>query len=45
MDLVKVKGSTITIDAIGCNRRIIKQIEEKWTKYVIGLKGNQQNLR
>ncbi len=45
LDLLTVKGATITIDAMGCQREIAAKIIEKEADYVLALKGNQGTLR
>jgi predicted transposase YbfD/YdcC len=45
IDLLTVKGATITIDAMGCQREIAAKIVEKAADYVLALKGNQGTLR
>ena len=45
LDLLTIKGSTITIDAMGCQREIAAKIIEKEADYVLALKGNQGTLR
>ena len=43
--LLDIQGLTVTIDAIGCQKKIIEQIVTKnKADYVIGLKGNQGNM-
>jgi predicted transposase YbfD/YdcC len=44
LDLLSLKGNTITIDAMGCQKAIAKKIHEKEGDYVLALKGNQGNL-
>jgi len=40
-----IKGATVTIDAIGCQKEIVKQIvKENKANYVIALKGNQPTM-
>lgn len=39
-----LKGATVTIDAMGCQRDIVEQISKQGGEYVICLKGNQGNL-
>lgn len=39
-----IQGSTITIDAMGCQKDIVKLISDKKGDYIIGLKGNQKRL-
>lgn len=40
-----LKGSTVTIDAMGCQKSIAKQIVTQEGDYVLALKGNQGTLR
>ena len=42
--LLSIEGAIITIDAMGCQRRICQQIIAQKGDYVIGLKGNQGRL-
>jgi predicted transposase YbfD/YdcC len=44
LDLVDVSGSTITIDAMGCQKNIAAAIIEQGADYILALKGNQGNL-
>ncbi|MBC8946195.1 hypothetical protein Xind_02699 [Xenorhabdus indica] len=39
--LLDIEGSTITIDAMGCQYKIADQIVENQADYVLALKGNQ----
>ena len=41
LDLLAIKGAIVTIDAMGCQRKIT----DKGADYVLGLKGNQGSLR
>ena len=43
--LLTLKGAVVTIDAMGCQRKICQQIIDQEADYVIGLIGNQGNLR
>jgi len=43
--LLTIKGAIVTIDAMGCQRKICRQIIDQEANYVIGLKGNQGSLR
>ena len=46
-ELIKVlelAGCIVTIDAMGCQREIVKQIVQKQADYVIAVKLNQKNL-
>jgi predicted transposase YbfD/YdcC len=45
LDLLTVKGTIVTIDAMGCQKEIAAKIIEKGADYVLALKGNQGNLR
>lgn len=42
--LLDLKGSTVTIDAIGCQRQIAQQIKEGGGNYVLQVKENQPTL-
>jgi predicted transposase YbfD/YdcC len=42
--MLAIKGNVITIDAMGCQKEIVKQIREREGDYVIALKGNQRTL-
>ena len=42
--LLDIKGSTVTIDAMGSQTKIADKIVDKKGNYLIGLKGNQGNL-
>lgn len=44
LKLLNIKNNVITIDAIGCQTEIAKQIREQDGDYVIALKGNQGTL-
>jgi len=44
LDMVNVSGSTVTIDAMGCQTDIAKKIIKNEADYCLGLKGNQSNL-
>lgn len=44
LDLLDIKGSIITIDAMGCQKAITKKIRHKEADYVIAVKGNQGHL-
>ena len=45
LDQLLLKGSTVTIDAMGCQKEIAKQIVSAEGDYVLALKGNQGTLR
>lgn len=42
--LVDISGAIITIDAIGCQKEIAKEIVDQGADYVLALKGNQESL-
>ena len=44
LDLLELKGMSVTIDAMGCQKKIVEKIAEKEAEYVISLKGNQQSI-
>ena len=44
LKILDLEGSVVTIDALGCQKEIVKQIAEKKADYVISLKGNQGDL-
>ena len=45
LDLLTIEGATVTIDAIGCQRKIAEKIIDKGADYILALKGNQGGLR
>jgi len=45
LDLLTIKGATVTIDAMGCQRKIAGKIIDKGADYILALKGNQGSLR
>ena len=44
LDLIDVKGSIITADAMSCQKEIVRKIRDKKADYVIALKQNQPAL-
>ena len=42
LDLLYLKGAIVTIDAAGCQKKIVKKILKRGAGYVISLKGNLQ---
>jgi predicted transposase YbfD/YdcC len=44
LDILDVKGKTVTSDAMGCQKDTVAKIVKKEGDYCIGLKGNQGNL-
>lgn len=45
LDLIAIKGCIITIDAMGCQRKIAKEIIEKEADYILAVKENQPELK
>lgn len=45
LDLLAIKGAIVTIDAMGCQKKIAEKITSKGADYIFGLKGNQGTLR
>lgn len=45
LELLAIRGAIVTIDAMGCQKRIAETIIDKGADYVLGLKGNQGSLR
>ena len=44
LEKLELSGSIVTIDAMGCQREIVKQIKEGGGDYVLTVKGNQIQL-
>jgi predicted transposase YbfD/YdcC len=44
IDLIDIKGSTITIDAMGTQKTIAKKIIDNEADYILALKDNHKNL-
>ena len=44
LDKLEIKGSIISIDAIGCQVEIARKIIEKEADYLLSVKGNQKDL-
>lgn len=44
LELLDIRGATVTIDAMGCQRDIAKQLAERGADYIFGLKGNHPTL-
>lgn len=44
LKMLDVEGSIVTIDAMGCQKKIAKQIVEQGADYVLALKENQETL-
>lgn len=44
LEILDLTGAIVTIDAMGCQKKIVRQIHDGGGDYVIGLKGNQTQL-
>lgn len=44
LELIDVKGATVTIDAMGCQKQIAGQIVQQGGQYVLAVKDNQAKL-
>ena len=44
LNMVDLKGSIVTIDAMGCQKTIAQQIQDQGANYVLSLKENQPKL-
>jgi predicted transposase YbfD/YdcC len=44
LQLLDVRGATVTIDAMGCQKEIASQVRAQGADYVLAVKGNQKNL-
>jgi len=44
LDLLALEGCTVTIDAMGTQKEIARQVKERGADYVLALKGNQGRL-
>ena len=44
LTMLLIKGTIITIDAMGCQKKIAKKIIKKEADYILAIKGNQANL-
>lgn len=42
---IVVKGSVLTIDAMGCQKQIVSEIVNQQADYIIAVKGNQKSLQ
>lgn len=43
--ILDLRGAIVTIDALGCNRRIVELIRENRGDYILQVKGNQEHLQ
>ncbi|RPJ38865.1 MAG: ISAs1 family transposase [Planctomycetaceae bacterium] len=44
LDLLVLQGCIVTLDAIGCQKTIVKQIRDQGADYIVSVKGNQPKL-
>ena len=44
LQLLNVRGATVTIDAMGCQKAIAQQVRDQGADYVLAVKGNQKSL-
>lgn len=44
LQLLDIRGATVTIDAMGCQQEIVRQVRDQGADYVLAVKGNQKNL-
>lgn len=44
LDLISIKGCLITIDAMGCQKKIAEKIIDNEAHYILSLKANQEEL-
>src|SRR5216684_1794921 len=44
LELLDLRGALVSIDAMGCQREIARQIRERRAHYVLALKGNHQRI-
>ncbi len=44
LDMLHLKGAIVTIDAMGCQKKIVEKILSKKADYVLAVKGNQPEL-
>lgn len=45
LEMLSVKGCIVSIDAMGCQREVARQIRQEGGDYVLALKGNQGSLQ
>lgn len=45
LEMLEIEGAIVTIDAMGCQRAIARQIIDQKADYVLALKGNQSALQ
>jgi predicted transposase YbfD/YdcC len=42
LELLDIRGATVTVDAMGCQRAIAEKVIDQGADYIMGLKGNQE---
>jgi predicted transposase YbfD/YdcC len=45
LQVLDIHGATVTIDAAGCQKAIVRQVRAQGADYVLAVKGNQKNLQ
>jgi predicted transposase YbfD/YdcC len=45
LQILDIRGTTVTIDAAGCQKAIVRQVRTQEADYVLAVKGNQKNLQ
>jgi predicted transposase YbfD/YdcC len=45
LQLLDLRGATVTIDAMGCQKAIAQQVRDQGADYLLAVKGNQENLQ
>jgi predicted transposase YbfD/YdcC len=45
LELLDLEGALVTIDALGCQKELARQIHQSGGKYILTVKGNQPQLR
>lgn len=43
--MIDIENSTITLDAMGCQSEIVKQIVKQKADYILALKGNHSGIQ
>ena len=44
LDMLEIAGCIVTIDAMGCQKKITQKVKDKQADYTIAVKGNQKGL-
>ena len=45
LQMLEVRGAVVTIDAMGCQKTIARQVRQQGADYVLAVKGNQKHLQ